>query len=241
MSIDPHTLSGVYALDALTEEEARQFRAHLRQCTSCREEVRELRQAAARMGESDPIPPPGSLKEQVLAAADQLPQLPPKVTATERDRPQRWTGRIAAIAAAAVLIVAAGFGVSEFRSGEDGSRQHRASEDSGVAQVFEAADAREATVKTRTGATVTVATSRRLGKMAVETEALPALTDERVYQIWAIRDGTPTSAGLLEDPDQGAAMALPAPGTLVAVTVEPSGGSRTPTSAPLFEVDPRSV
>ncbi|HKO26113.1 MAG TPA: anti-sigma factor, partial [Solirubrobacteraceae bacterium] len=132
MSIDPHTLSGAYALDALTEEEARQFRLHLRECTSCREEVRELRQAAARMGESDPIPPPGSLKERVLAAADQLPQLPPKVAPTKQDRPHRWTGRIAAAAAAAVLIVAAGFGISEFRSGEDRSGDQRSSEDKGV-------------------------------------------------------------------------------------------------------------
>jgi anti-sigma-K factor RskA len=232
MSTDLHTLSGAYALDALSEEEARQFRMHLRECAACREEVRELRHAAARMGSSEPIPPPGSLRERVLAAADQQPQLPPKVTSLESARSRRWTPRIAVAAAAAVLVVAAGIGISEFRSGGD---------QSGVAQVFQASDAREATVKTRTGATVTVATSRRLGKMAVETDDLPQLRNERVYQIWAIHEGTPTSAGLLEDPDKGAAMALPGPGTVVAVTVEPAGGSRAPTSAPLFQVDPRRV
>ena len=150
----------------------------------------------------------------------------------ERARSRRWTARIAAAAAAAVLVVAAGFGISQFRSG---------GEQSGVTQVFEAADAHEATVKTRTGATVTVATSRRLGKMAVETGALPRLGAQRVYQIWAIHDGTPTSAGLLDDPDRGAAMALPSAGTLVAITVEPAGGSQAPTTTPLFQVDPRSV
>jgi anti-sigma-K factor RskA len=110
-----------------------------------------------------------------------------------------------------------------------------------VTRVFQAADAHEATVKTRTGATVTVATSRRLGKLAVETDALPSLNGQRVYQIWAIHDGTATSAGLLDDPEHGAAMALPNAGTLVAITVEPAGGSRAPTTTPLFQVDPASV
>ena len=231
-STDLHTLSGAFALDALSEEEAKQFRMHLQECPACREEVRELRQAAARMGESQPITPPSALKARVLAAADQQPQLPPKVSPIERATSPRWTGRIAAAAAAAVLLVAAGLGINHFRSGD---------EQSGVTQVFQAADAHEATVETRTGATVTVATSRRLGKMAMDTEALPPLSAKRVYQIWAIHDGTPTSTGLLDDPEQGAAMTLPSAGTLVAITVEPAGGSPAPTTAPLFQVDPAGV
>jgi len=232
MSTDLHTLSGAYALDALSDEEAKHFRMHLRDCASCREEVRELRQAAARMGESEAKPPPSSLKARILAAADQQPQAPPKVSPIEGARSPRWRVRIAAAAVAAVLVIAAGFGISQFRSSD-----HQ----SDVAQVFQAADAHEARVKTRTGDTVTVATSRRLGKMAVETEALPRLSEQRVYQIWAIQHGTPVSAGLLDDPDRGAAMALPNAGTLVAITVEPAGGSRTPTTAPLLQVDPSSV
>lgn len=232
MSTDLHTLSGAYALDALSEEEAQQFRLHLRDCPACREEVRELRQAAARMGQSEPIPPPSALRQRILAAADRVPQLPPKVTPIERARSPRWIARIAAAAAAAVLVVAAGFGIGQFRSG---------GQQNGVTQVFQAADAHEATVKTRTGATVTVATSRRLGKMAVETDALPSLGDQRVYQIWAIHHGTPTSAGLLHDPEHGAAMALPSAGTLVAITIEPAGGSPAPTTPPLLQVDPSAV
>mgnify|MGYP001075161223 CR=1 FL=1 len=38
MSTDLHTLSGAYAIDALSEEEARQFDRHLEECPSCREE-----------------------------------------------------------------------------------------------------------------------------------------------------------------------------------------------------------
>ena len=40
MTIDLHTLSGAYALDALSAEEAEEFSRHLAQCEACREEVR---------------------------------------------------------------------------------------------------------------------------------------------------------------------------------------------------------
>jgi anti-sigma-K factor RskA len=232
MSTDLHTLSGAYALDALSAEEAEQFRMHLRECSSCRDEVRELRQAAARMGAGEAIAPPASLKARVLAAADHQPQLPPKVTPIEVARARRWTSRVVAAAAAVVLVVAAGFGVAQLRSGDDTTN---------VAQVFEAPDAHQATVDTRNGGTITVATSRRLGKMAVETRELPRLGEQRIYQIWAIHDGTPISAGLLDDTDEGASMALPSAGTLVAITVEPAGGSQKPTTAPIIQVDPATV
>jgi anti-sigma-K factor RskA len=236
MSTELHTLSGAYAIDALSAEEAEQFRRHLEECPACRDEVRELRQAAARMGAGEAVMPPSSLKARVLAAADQQPQLPPKVTPIELARSRRWTSRIAAAAAAVVLVVAAGFGISQLQNRDDRSTLAQP-----VAQVFEAPDAHKATVETSNGGKVTVATSRELGKMAVETKALPRLSEKQVYQIWAIHDETPVSAGLLEDTDDGAAMAMPSAGTQVAITIEPAGGSQRPTSEPIIAVDPASV
>ena len=77
MSTDLHTLSGAYAVDALSPEEAEEFRKHLDGCPACREEVRELREAAARMGASEAVTPPAHLKANIMLAADRLPQLPP--------------------------------------------------------------------------------------------------------------------------------------------------------------------
>jgi anti-sigma-K factor RskA len=77
MSTDLHTLSGAYAIDALSAEEAQAFDTHLEECQACRDEVRELQQAAALMGASEARAAPPALKARVLAAADQLPQLPP--------------------------------------------------------------------------------------------------------------------------------------------------------------------
>ena len=41
MSTDLHTLSGAYALHALSSEEAEEFQKHLDACPACRQEVKE--------------------------------------------------------------------------------------------------------------------------------------------------------------------------------------------------------
>ena len=59
----------------------------------------------------------------------------------------------------------------------------------------------------------------------------------RVYEAWLLRDGGPERAACFEPHNGTAAMSLEdsVEGTdAVAVTVEPSGGSSTPTSEPLL-------
>jgi anti-sigma-K factor RskA len=273
MSTDLHTLSGAYAINALSDEEARLFATHLEGCPACRDEVRELQEADARMGASEAVVPPAALKRRVLEAADRQAQLPPLVSAEtagttdatpdptpdptthpttsptagratagdgptpiEHARSRRWTRRLTGAAVAAVLVVVAGFGVSELRQ-DDAPPRVAAS----VAKVFEAPDAHEATVKTSNGGKVTVATSQRLGRMALETDGLPALENGQVYQMWAIRQGAPSSAGVIENLDHGAAMEMPAGDTTVAITIEPAGGSEQPTSAAIARMDPKRV
>jgi anti-sigma-K factor RskA len=232
MSTDLHTLSGAYALNALSEDEARQFDRHLEECPACREEVRELQAAAAKMGAAEALAPPPALKARVLAAADQLPQLPPRVTRLESVRKRHWSAKLVAAAAAVILAVSGGVAVFESQRGDDQSVV--------VAQVFQAGDAHTKTVQTGHGS-VTVATSADLGRMAVRTDGLRALSGKRVYQLWAVHGGTPTSAGVIEDLKAGAAMAMPSEGTTVAITVEPAGGSEQPTTAPFVTVDPTKV
>jgi anti-sigma-K factor RskA len=232
MSTDLHTLSGAYAINALSEDEARQFDRHLEECPACREEVRELQAAAAKMGAAEAHTPPPALKARVLAAADQMPQLPPRVTRLESVRKRHWSAKLVAAAAAVILAVSGGVAVFESQRGDDQSVV--------VSQVFRAGDAHTKTVETDHGS-VTVATSTSLGRMAVRTDGLRALGGKRVYQLWAVHGGTPTSAGVIEDPKAGAAMAMPSEGTTVAITIEPEGGSEQPTTAPFVTVDPRSV
>jgi anti-sigma-K factor RskA len=233
--LELHTLSGAYAIDALSDDEAAAFRTHLDTCVACCEEVRELRSAAARMGASEAIVPPAHLKERVLEAADRTPQLPPKVTSIKARRPNGWMPKLLTAAAAVVLIVGAVLGIGQLQRGDDTVPLA-----AGVSQVFEAPDAHTAEVKTAKGV-LRVATSPSKGEMAVDTRDLAPLDDDHVYQLWAIVDGTMTSAGLVEDKDAGAHMAMPAAGTQVAITVEPAGGSQEPTTDPIIQVDPSAV
>ena len=251
MSNDVHTLSGAYALHALTPEEAEEFARHLAGCESCRIEVREFEEAAARMGAAEALVPPPALKDRLLAAIDRTPQQPPAPPAPEPApqapetstpaarvttlHPRRWLTWVATAAAAVVLIGIGVVGVRTLVGDQSPDLSTAASE------VFAASDVQTATVRTANGGKLRVGVSPKLGEMAVDTRDLPELDGSHVYQIWAIHDGTMKSAAVLADPDAGAAMGLPAPETQVALTVEPKGGSKQPTTSPIVEVDPHAL
>ena len=65
---DLHQLTGAYAADALTGAELAEFEKHLGHCPSCAEEVRGLRETAARLGIATSIVPPPAMRRQVLEA-----------------------------------------------------------------------------------------------------------------------------------------------------------------------------
>ena len=261
MSTDVHTLSGAYALDALAPEEAEAFRSHLDGCPACRDEVRELQRAAARMGAAEAVTPPPDLKARILAAADRMPQEPPGQGtpvlsgpvavpgtgsgSTERPgtapgtgshrRPQtRWVTWLATAAAAVVIAGAGAFGVRAMLDDDPALSQ-------AATEVFEAKDAHTATVATETGGELTVAVSASRKEMAVDTRELPELDEDHVYQLWSVHGDEMVSAAILSDPEVGAAMGMPDEETQVALTVEPAGGSEQPTTAPIVQVDPYEV
>ena len=253
MNTDVHTLSGAYALDALSPEEAEEFRRHLAGCHACHEEVRELQAAAARIGAGQAATPPPELKVRILAAADRTPQMPPSrgdrapqspsntgwepppATRTAKGASRRWQSWVGAAAAAVILVGGGAIGVGALLDEDDSGLSEAAVE------VFEAGDTRTRTVETANGGRITVGVSPSRNEMAVDTRELPELEGGRVYQLWAVRGEETVSAAVVSDPEVGAAMQMPAEQTKVAVTVEPRGGSEQPTSPPIVSVDPRQV
>jgi anti-sigma-K factor RskA len=237
MTADVHTLSGAYALDALSPEEAAEFRRHLQGCAACRDEVRELRRAAALLGAAESEAPPPELKGRILAAADRTPQQPPRAAVApaqpRQPEPGRWRTWLAA--AAAAVVVAGGGAIAVDALNDDPPAP------SAVERVLEAEDARTATVETANGGTLTVGVSPSRDEMAVDTSGLPDPGEGRVYQIWAVHGEEMVSAAVLEDVEAGAAMGMPGEDTQVALTVEPAGGSEQPTSDPIVQVDPRAL
>lgn len=237
MSTDLHTLSGAYAIDALSPGEADSFERHLDECPACRDEVRELQAVAARMGASEAIAPPSALRSRVLEAADRQPQLPPKVTSLA-ERRQRRVPRLVGAAAAVILLAGAVAGVVT-RPWEQHSAQVSANP---VSEVFDAPDAHVSTIKTADGHRLRLATSLYSGRMALETDTLRRLKHKEVYQMWAKHNGRVTSIGVVQDLEQGKVIPIPTYGTTIAITVEPEGGSRRPTSAPITKwMDPQAI
>src|SRR3954453_13104512 len=104
MSIDIHGLSGVYALDAISELERAEFERHLSSCAQCRDEVRGFRATALRLADVSSDQPPIDLRAKILGDVSAVRPLPPLASPAHRRR------RIPALAAAAGVVVALGAG-----------------------------------------------------------------------------------------------------------------------------------
>jgi hypothetical protein len=142
--------------------------------------------------------------------------------------------RLLSVAAALVLVVGAAVGISQLQ-GDDAPPLA-----AGVLEVFEAPDAHQLEVETTHGP-LRVATSQSEGEMAVDTSNLVPLDEQHVYQVWTVVEGEPLPVVALENPKKGAHMGMPDPGTEVAITVEPAGGSEKPTTEPIAQLDPSTV
>ena len=231
MTPDIHTLSGAYVLDAIEPDERRDFEEHLAECESCREEVAALRRTAAELAPVET--PPASLRAKVLAAAERTPQLPPIVS---REVPHRRPRRLATLlSAAAAIVILAGGGILLGRSLTSDDTPPAIT----AAQVFASADARVSNVALD-GGQVRVAVSRKLDRIAVDGADMPPLPADRAYQLWLVQDGTATSLSVMEGDQTTAVDSIPDGGVL-AVTVEPRGGSDQPTTDPIVTVDPAEI
>jgi anti-sigma-K factor RskA len=68
MSTDPHALIGVYATDALDDDERREVEAHLATCSDCRRELAGYREVLSSLA-THVVAPPVELEDAVVAAA----------------------------------------------------------------------------------------------------------------------------------------------------------------------------
>ncbi len=70
------------------------------------------------------------------------------------------------------------------------------------------------------------------------TKDMPSIQEDQVYQIWVIEGDKPKPGGLFqpdeEDPVAASMTRSPGEGDIVAITVEPAGGSPAPTSDPIL-------
>jgi len=147
-----------------------------------------------------------------------------------RDRRRLRSPRLIGAFAAASVVVAVGLGITQV------STQHKLdSAQAGAAaitRVVQAPDARLETMRTRTGGLVTVVYSGDRDAAVITTTGMPALPSGRVYQAWVMSPAGARSAGLISQPSQLLASGVRS-GDQIGITVEPAGGTKTPTTKPV--------
>jgi anti-sigma-K factor RskA len=230
MTIDLHHLLAPYVLDALEPDERHLFEAHLEQCELCRSELGGFVETANRLGGAEAEPPPPGLRDRLMAMAAITPQERPVVTAiAQRSRLRRALPRIAVAAAAVVAAVSiAGF-VAEHQKADD-LRAERAE----MVAVLTSSDAAMSVDAAAGGASVRVISSPSHDAAVVVGTSLRPLRSDEVYQLWTVHDGRTVSAGVMGN-GPGMMLVDGIKGVeALAVTVEPKGGSKAPTSDPIL-------
>lgn len=231
---DLHDLCAPYALDALDAHERGLFEEHLADCDTCRDELRGFTATAAHLAEAAVVAPPASLRRNVLAAVSHLRQEPPVVTTMTNYRRRRWISRTVLAAAVLTAIVGVGGYVVERDRVADLQSEQTAAQarEIQMTEIMTAADARRSYQTLDDGSAVTMIGSAEHNAAVVIAGRVPESEDTDL-QLWRIRNDRPESAGLVS---AGSSMSLigdVGAQDLIALTVEPAGGSDQPTSEPI--------
>lgn len=231
---DDHIDTIDYAMDALDEMSRRRAVQHLAHCAQCRAEVAEWREATAGFGASvEPVSPPPTLRDAVLSGAKRVPQddiAPASGGQAKSSAPsRRRTGRWLLAAAAAVVVVGGGVTVATHPWSNSPTTV------SAVERVERAPDAQHATAPARQGSLVMVMSAKQ-GKAVATLRDVPAAASGKVYQAWFLTPNGPVSAGLLQPGKPTVLKGTITGAQAAAVTVEPAGGSRQPTTKPIVSV-----
>jgi anti-sigma-K factor RskA len=202
--------------------------AALRDRPDLRAELDGLHGAAALMADAVAETPPPTLRASVLEAIATTPQEPaeheppiaPVVPISSRRR-NRWIGIGAAAAAIAVVAVGALIVLPDDEGDDE------------IAAVVEADDATTIPMPGELPG-VSIVHSAEEDAAVLLADQVPLPDGDNVYELWAIRDGTPERFATFRPDENGqlsvyAAGLDPASAEQWAITEEPAGGSDTPT------------
>lgn len=250
----------VHALGALDPEERRELEAHLAACAECRERLAGWGTTVEALAESaPPVRPSAEVRERLLGRVEERrPE-----TAAGGPLRHSGLGPLA-VAASVLLALAAGLvaGVVATRTWTDHETAERRAEIAALEERLAESRREVEAIRLRLAALTELTEILAIsppGREVVLAGLAPApegqgrlyldpaagrgvlvagnlrpLPEDRVYQLWTIRDGLPRSAGIFRPGPGGAALHLveevpaEAPDAW-AVTVEPAGGVPQPT------------
>jgi anti-sigma-K factor RskA len=238
-------LLAALALDAVDSVEREEIDRHVAQCPRCQSELDALREVAGAMGNSVEALPEGlwsSISRRIYDVQDgesaPTAQLilsglsesagPPRAVPSRSTRKARTVvTSLSALAAAAIIVLA--FSLANANSNV--SRLQGAN--GAVTAALATPGHRLVNLESPTHVKLAQFVLLPNGNGYLVTSALPALAGKETYQLWGVINGTSISMGLMGRSPQHVAFTVsgsPSPSVL-AVTVEPSGGSVTPSSA----------
>ncbi len=235
-------LKDAFVLGALPEEERREFEEYLAAHPERRAEIEELGTVAGLLAlspqEQEPSP---ELRSRIMEAVGAEAARPHESRRSWRALIGQFLGsRNLALGAAALLVVGL-FSWSMLLRGEvqdlQGRVQSLQSQSQEGPQMVELGGA-----GTEQGAQAKVVTLE--GDRAVlVVEDMPPLPEGKTYQIWVIEDDVPKPSGLFKPEQDSVAAVVEHPvggGDVIAVTVEPEGGSPKPTTEPMLAAEVRT-
>ncbi|MDQ1136159.1 MULTISPECIES: anti-sigma factor [Microbacterium] len=200
--------------------------------------ISDLPQEPAASGSSSAVADQGRDDED-YAAAGTAPVAPMRAAEPARPSPASGWGarRWFALAASFAAVLVLGFGAVTVSQLFTPPAAVVALE-----QIEKAPDAQSATATMADGTVATAHWSPSTGQSVLVTDGMPALADGTTYELWFVRGETPIAAGTFEpDADGNATAVLQGEmhvGDIIAVTIEPAGGSPdgTPSSEPVVAV-----
>ena len=232
-----HELTAGYALDALDADERAAYEAHLPGCETCQQELASFWETTEALAVAASGPPPSpALRERILA--DARAEAPQNVVPFEPRR-RRLAPVLGAVAAvAAVVALAIGLWGANVSSKLDDTRSALERSEAAAAVL---ADPGAQTVGLQAGEGRLVVGAD--GQAVLVVDGLDRAPAGKTYEMWIVPDGSieeANPAGLFPGRDGTEIVALEGTvqaGDLVAVTVEPSGGVDSPTTAPIVASD----
>lgn len=245
---DIHSLASDYAVGGLTEDETQQFEAHLATCHDCRKEVADMRDIAVQLSEAVASAPPPSLRsavlEQISHTAQQAPAAqdrhPTRGADTSNVIPMQRSARrnrAAGLLAAAAVVAAVAMGGWAIHSRDDAHQATAQAQQ--LTQLLAAKDVKTVSGDFGKAGGGTVVVSASQHRALLVAQGLPKLPSGKVYEAWTIT-GSPVPAGTFTAGSAQTVVSLPPAAVaakMVAVTVEPSGGSQKPSTNPVFAVN----
>lgn len=245
-------LSAGYALGALSDDDRRAVEdalaAHPEWVAHLRADV----DAAALLADTaTPVVPPPHLRADLLARIATTPQsgpdagapaerpaagIPADASSVAPASPRRARRGWFVLAASLALVAALGIGTSVIVA-----QTARPAAVIALEQIQDSPDAQSARFDDGEIA-ATAYWSAETGQAVLVSDGLPQLADDKTFELWFVRDGVPLPAGTF-DATGGTATALLAEpmeaGDVIAVTVEPDGGSPTgtPSTAPILTIE----